>query len=344
MSGVQHNSPCGVTAASVAARPKAFLDGLVACPLCRGPLTHEEDRYACLSCVKSYPVQNGIPRFLGDLSRDAQQIRRSFHLEHTKYLESRHVHFGPQLVAQWLEDVQLPPEYFKGKVVLDAGCGSGRWTFALASLGASVVAVDFTDSGVEVTHQATDGMGNVAVLQADILRLPFKPDSFDFVVSWGVLHHTPETKAAFARLAPLVKRGGELFVMIYERRNPPKNFVTNLVRWLLRRFPEEQRYRLCRYFIIRNPLLYQALRPFILCMKPPKSAAPLELSTMQFGLFDWYSPKFNHLHTREEVRSWFREFRFDRVTLTRPIRYTRRWEAFRYGECGGEIHMRGARS
>ena len=344
MSGVRNSNPHRMTAESVAARTKVFLDGLLACPLCRGQLTHEEDRYTCLNCVKSYPVKNGIPRFLGDLSHDAQQIRRSFHLEHTKYLESRHAHFGPQLVTQWLEDVGLPPEYFKGKLVLDAGCGSGRWTYALASLGATVVAVDFTDSGVEVTRKATEASDNTAVLQADLLRLPFKPESFDFVVSWGVLHHTPDTRAAFARLAPLVKKGGELFVMVYERRNPPKNFCTNLVRWLLQRFPEERRYRLCRHFLIRNPLLYQVLRPFILCLRPPEDADALDLSTMQFGLFDWYSPKFNHLHTQGEIRSWFHECRFDEVTLTKPVRYTRLWEIFRYGECGGEIHMRGART
>jgi 2-polyprenyl-3-methyl-5-hydroxy-6-metoxy-1,4-benzoquinol methylase len=328
----------------LAALTKVVLDDLLICPQCRGSLNNKVTYYACSACRRDYPVQDGIPRFIGDLSDDVQQIRRSFHLEHSKYLESRHVHFGPQLVAQWLEDVQLPREYFKGKLVLDAGCGSGRWTYALASLGATVVAVDLTDSGVEVTRKATVALDQVAVLQADIFHLPFKPDSFDFVVSWGVLHHTPDTSAAFARLAPLVKKGGDLYVMIYEQRNPPKIFCTNVVRWLLRRFPEEQRYRLCRNFIIRNPILYHLLRPFILCIRPPKSGSALDLSTMQFGLFDWYSPKFNHLHTHTEVRSWFQEHQFDRVTLTKPVRYSRWWEVLRYGECGGNIYMRGTRA
>jgi 2-polyprenyl-3-methyl-5-hydroxy-6-metoxy-1,4-benzoquinol methylase len=323
---------------------RRFLDDLLACPACGQSLGSDAARYSCAGCGRSFPVTDGIPRFIGDLSDDVQQIRRSFHLEHSKYLESRHVHFGPRLAEQWLEDVQLPREYFKGKLVLDAGCGSGRWTYALASLGATVVAVDLTDSGVEVTRKATEALDQVAVLQADIFRLPFKPGSFDFVVSWGVLHHTPDTSAAFAQLAPLVKKGGELFVMIYERRNPPKIFCTNVVRWLLQRFPEEQRYRLCRSFIIRNPVLYHLLRPFILCMRPPKNGDPLELSTMQFGLFDWYSPKFNHLHTYPEVRRWFHEFKFDRVILTKPVLYSRWWEVLRYGECGGNIYMRGTRA
>lgn len=320
---------------------QSVLATLLVCPSCRTPLQRSPEQYRCAGCDRAYPIINGIPRFVGDLSGDVQQVRRSFNLEHLRYVESRHVHFGPQLVEKWLEDVQLPSEYFKGKLVLDAGCGSGRWTYALAQLGATVVAVDFTDSGVEVTRKATESLGHVAVLQADIFQLPFMSESFDFIVSWGVLHHTTDTRSAFMRLAPLVKKGGDLFVMIYERRNPPKIFCTNLVRWFLRGFSEERRYRLCRYFIITNPVLYYMLRPFFLCMRPPKGADALELSTMQFGLYDWYSPTFNHLHSRAEVRSWFLECMFDRVTLTRPVLYTRWWEMFRYGECGGNIHMRG---
>ncbi len=56
-----------------------------------------------------------------------------------------------------------------------------------------------------------------------------------------------------------------------------------------------------------------------------------------------YSPKFNHLHTHAEVRSLFDKLKFALVTLTRPVLYTRWWEGLRYGECGGNVHMRGTR-
>lgn len=325
-------------------RKEAILKNLLVCISCGRPLTMQTGSYVCNGCARAYPARNGIPRFGNALANDEVQVQRSFNLEHTRYKDSCHLHFTPRLVQQWLEDIQLPADYFKGKLVLDAGCGSGRWTYALASLGATVVAVDFTDAGVEVTHKATESMDNVAVLQADIFHLPFMPHSFDFVVSWGVLHHTPDTKAAFDRLAPLVKKGGDLFVMVYEWHNPPKIFCTNVVRWALRRFSEEQRYRLCGYFLISNPLLYQVLRPFFLCVRPPKGGNALDLSTLQFGLYDWYSPKFNHLHTHPEVRGWFQEHRFDRITLTKPVRYSRWWEVFRWGACGGNIYMRGTRT
>src|SRR5438093_1911313 len=225
-------------------KKRAILSHLLVCPLCRGKLKEGQEEYECLDCHKTYSVMNGIPRFLPDLSVEEQQVKRSFNLEHLRYRDSRHLHFTPRLVQQWLEDIQLPAEYFKGKLVLDAGCGSGRWTYAMASLGATVVAVDLTEAGIEITHRATAHMDNVAVLQASLFQLPFNPESFDLVVSWGVLHHTPDTKKAFAWIAPLVKPGGQLYVMVYEKQNIVKAFCPDLIRLLLQRFRAAHRHRL----------------------------------------------------------------------------------------------------
>ncbi|MEK6526255.1 MAG: class I SAM-dependent methyltransferase, partial [Nitrospirota bacterium] len=185
---------------------------------------------------------------------------------------------------------------------------------------------------------------NVVVLQASVFDLPFRPESFDLVVSWGVLHHTPNTKAAFERVAPLVKKGGQLYVMVYEKHNPLKFFCTNLVRWILRKLPEDRRYRACRSLIISNRRLHSVLGHLMICAHHPQTADPLEISTTQLGLYDAYAPAFNHLHTREEVSRWFRDSRFEQITLTKPVRFTTKTDIFRYGECGGSVNMRGVRT
>ena len=322
---------------------RAVLDDLLVCPLCRGDLKDTGDQYVCLNCHRQYPVIDHIPRFMADLSEGEQQVNRSFHLEQRRYRDSRHLHFRQELVEQWLQDVQLPRDYFKGKLVLDAGCGSGRWTYAMALLGATVVAVDFTEGGVQVTHQATAERENVAVIQASIARLPFKHERFDFVVSWGVLHHTPDTKQAFERLVPLVKKQGQLYVMVYEKHNPVKFFFTNLIRRVLRMFSEERRYRICKWFVINNPILFRLLRDRIICSLNTKGDDPLEISTLQLGLYDAYSPVFNHLHSRQEVERWFREHRFEQICLTKQVRFTTKKDVRRFGECGGSVNMRGVR-
>lgn len=323
---------------------RTILEKLVVCPSCQGPLDMRTDCYMCRNCARAYPGKQGIPRFVNTLSDDEAQVKRSFNLEHLRYKDSHYLHFTPRLVQQWLDDIQVPAEYFKGKLVLDAGCGSGRWTYAMASLGATVVAADLTDAGVEITHQATVQLENVAVLQASVFHLPFRPESFDLVVSWGVLHHTPDTKAAFERVAPLVRKGGQLYVMLYEKHNPVKYVFTDLIRWWLRRLPEDRRYRACRSLIISNRRLYSVLGHLMICAYHPPTADPLEISTTQLGLYDAYAPVFNHLHTREEVSRWFRDSRFEQITLTKPVRFTTKTDIFRYGECGGSVNMRGVRT
>lgn len=115
-----------------------------------------------------------------------------------------------------LDYTKLPRDWFPGKRVLDAGCGSGRFSWAMASLGAEVHAVDQSEAGVFHTRQACAEYGErVAVFQHDLTQpLQFEP-SFDLVWSHGVLHHTGNTFGAFRNIAKLVKPGGYVFVMIY---------------------------------------------------------------------------------------------------------------------------------
>ena len=313
------------------------------CPECRGPLERESQAYTCRPCGVSYPVIGGVLRMLPALTKAEQQVRGAFDFEHYRYRSAQYLRISPALIDAWLSDVQLPPDYFKGLTVLDGGCGSGRWTYAMAALGAKVVAVDFSDAAVEMTREVIREFGNVQVIQASLFQLPFRPEQFDFVVSWGVLHHTKDTEAAFQMVAPLVRLGGELYVMVYERRNPVKVLGTELLRMILRRVPAEARYEFCRHLVIHNPLLFHLVRGFIACVPSRDLSDTLDAETAQFGLYDWYSPRYNHLHRVEEVRDWFRKAGYHDLCLTKPIRYSRPLDVFRYGACGGSIKVRGRR-
>ncbi|MFQ5991450.1 MAG: class I SAM-dependent methyltransferase [Nitrospiraceae bacterium] len=277
------------------------------------------------------------------LTRAEQQVRSAFDFEHYRYRTARYLRISPSLVEGWLRDVQLPREYFKGLTVLDVGCGSGRWTYAMASLGAKVIAVDFSDAAVEVTREVTRELGEVHVIQASLFRLPFRPEQFDFVVSWGVLHHTRDTQTAFRTIAPLVRLGGELYVMVYERRNPLKVMGTELLRMVLRKLPPDKRYQFCGRLVIHNRLLFQLVRGFIACIPSRDLSETLDAQTAQFGLYDWYSPRYNHLHHIEQLRGWFTKAGYQDLCLTSPIRYTRPLDVFRFGACGGSIKVRGRR-
>jgi 2-polyprenyl-3-methyl-5-hydroxy-6-metoxy-1,4-benzoquinol methylase len=292
------------------------LDEVILCPACReGRPERDGARYVCPKCGRAFPVVGGIPRLLEEVPGDSRQVQRVFDFEHRRFRDSWYTRLEPRLVEQFLEDCELSREFFQGIRALDAGCGSGRWTYALAELGANVVAFDLTSGGIEAVYENLGRRENVTVCQANLFEPPFAEESFDFVMSWGVLHHTPDTRAAFERLVPLVKRGGTLYVMVYERVRRLRLLGTEAVRQVLRRLPDEQRYKACGRLVIENRTLARVLDPVMTVAPYDPKTAEVDAKTLQFGLYDAYSPRYNHTHTREEVAGWFEQAGFEDVTV-----------------------------
>jgi hypothetical protein len=105
--------------------------------------------------------------------------------------------------------------------------------------------------------------------------------------------------------------------MVYERHSPVMFFFTDILRWFMRRLSDEQRYRACRYLVIHNQTLARLIAPFLMISRYTPGSG-LDVQTLQFGLYDAYSPRYNHLHTRDEVSEWFREAGFVDVEVLGP--------------------------
>ena len=88
-----------------------------------------------------------------------------------------------------------------GKLVLDGGCGMGRYLRVAAELApALLVGIDLS-LAVVAARDLTADLEGVAIVQGDLLRPPFAHGSFDLIYSIGVLDHTPDPRFAFLRLA-----------------------------------------------------------------------------------------------------------------------------------------------
>ena len=111
------------------------------------------------------------------------------------------------------------PDELKGKTILDAGCGAGRFAEVALECGANLVAADLSVAAY-ACRQTLERFpqDRFLVLRADLFDLPLAPGSFDGIYSLGVLQHTPDPLAAIRRLAPLLKPGGRLATWVYEKR------------------------------------------------------------------------------------------------------------------------------
>jgi SAM-dependent methyltransferase len=113
---------------------------------------------------------------------------------------------------------RIIPDSLDGKKVLEIGCGMGRHTQELAARGADVTAIDLTETAITATKSRLAAHGLTArVQQADAEELPFAAGEFDFVWSWGVIHHSARTARIVRQIARVLSPQGEARVMVYNR-------------------------------------------------------------------------------------------------------------------------------
>jgi len=221
---------------------KRRLIDYLACPSCSGELkiTSEgetdgieilEGELACISCEACFPILRGVPRFanLNDLEPEKAAIASSFGFEWQHFTQEDE-RYADQMLG-WIDPVK--PEFFKDKIVLDAGCGKGRHMKLAAEWGArEVIGLDLSDA-VEPAFAATRGSEQAHVVQADLCRLPFKR-VFDYAYSLGVIDHIPEPIIGFRSLASKVKPGGQFSVWVYGAEN--NRWITSIISPMRERF------------------------------------------------------------------------------------------------------------
>ena len=107
---------------------------------------------------------------------------------------------------------------YSSKKVLDLGCGSGVLSIALAKNGADVTAVDLTETATKMTQlNANLQKLNIKVVRADAENLAFADETFDYIISWGVLHHTENPEQAFNEVSRTLKTNGTGLIMVYHK-------------------------------------------------------------------------------------------------------------------------------
>ncbi len=291
-----------------------WLLDLLVCPECRGALRldpgerrGDEVETGTLTCGSGhvFEISGGIPRFVKhQLNADQARTRDSFGDEWTR-LYPEHGHTTPEWQAErdiFLEYTRSLPSEYRGKLVLDAGCGNGRYAKLANDWGARVVCVDIS-SAVEIAQKNVGGRPDVAVVQGDLFKLPFRTDLFDIVYSIGVLHHTPDAKGAFHAIQPLVKPGGFFSIFMHGQGNRAL-YATN--RWL-RAWTAKASYRTTWNFCLLLTGIAKVLLaiPFLGPVLYLAGRQVIFFSPDQHNNYDHFSAGFTSFHRKEEIRGWY---------------------------------------
>lgn len=124
-----------------------------------------------------------------------------------------------ELIRQRLEKNELGHEFFEGKVCFDGGCGTGRFSIAMAELGAKhIIAADIGTESLRYLSKAIGkyNLCNIEVVEQDVTDLTqWADNSFDFVVSNGVLHHAVQTERGIKEHFRVTVPNGLFFLYLY---------------------------------------------------------------------------------------------------------------------------------
>jgi ubiquinone/menaquinone biosynthesis C-methylase UbiE/uncharacterized protein YbaR (Trm112 family) len=311
----------------------------LACPECRGdievaevgeetPIRILRGTLQCTACSKRYPIEKGVPRLV-KVAEDVAEVCRRFSVQwfsrwNGKFEGERCYGFDDDIYIGWVKEqleCRRVPE--AGEWLLDAGCGSGEKTQVLASRcpHQNVVGLDLGVESLEKAVATFGDMPNVDYVQGNILEPPFKERQFDAGMSLGVLHHTNNTRAAFAWFRRLLKDETTCVIWIYptywegpEWRMPyfARDFITfgqgyrmptGLLRFLAHAIVIGL-YPIVQFFFWKS---YRRIGRDLPFFRIGDMTLKERFAAQVFYCFDTLLPRYQWRHKIKEVESWFVE-------------------------------------
>ncbi len=171
---------------------------------------------------------------------------RSCNLRHSPRAVGSREYFEEVEARKYFVEPHIPLfadfEKWKGKKVLEIGCGIGTDTMNFARAGAELTSVDLSSSSLQLAKKRADVFGlsrkiRFTEANAEELDKYVPPEPYDLIYSFGVLHHTTNPERAFDQLPKYAKEGTELKLMFYYR-------YSWKVLWILFKYGQGQFWKL----------------------------------------------------------------------------------------------------
>jgi SAM-dependent methyltransferase len=315
---------------------KRELLNLLRCFECAAPLTleratgtaNEIERgdLRCPSCSRTFPIVDSLPRFA---AADNYTTSFGFQWQLFRRTQLDSQTGKPISRTRFFTESAWTDEQLHGSLVLDAGCGAGRFAEVALAAGATVVAIDFSNA-VNACWANLGPHPRLHVVQADIYRLPFARGTFDFVYSFGVLQHTPDVERAFKALVPQLRSGGRIAIDVYPATPLNLLWPKYWLRPLTKRMPEALLYNVVQRTVPWLLPVSRAIGRIPRAGRKLRYAVPvvnyegvLPLSEDQIkewavlDTFDMLSPVHDHPQSVQTVRQWFEDAKLADIDVLR---------------------------
>lgn len=254
---------------------------LLACPACGGTLDQD---WSCCGCGARYDVIDGIPALRLTTDERTDAVRRFYHRAPFPGYPPRDSLQALRARAERSPLPRLIDRAIAGDArIVEVGCGTGQMCLYLARAERVVLGADLTRASLALGAEAARrfGLHGVQFVETDLQRPGLKAGAFDVVYSSGVLHHTPNPRASFARLAQLARPGGTIVLGVYNA---------------LARLPTKLRRLTARLSGFR-----------VIPFDPVLRGRDEEPARRDAWLRDQYQHPEEHSHTLAEVQGWFAE-------------------------------------
>ncbi|HEY9018927.1 class I SAM-dependent methyltransferase, partial [Thiomicrospira sp.] len=163
----------------------------------------------------------------------------------------------------------------------DIGCGSGRWTKVVDPWVECLHLIDASDKALSVAHRNLKDAPNVMFHHASFDMLPLEDESLDFVYSFDVLHHIPDTVGGIRAISEKLKRGAPFLIYLYyafDNRSPAYRVlwrIIDMARRIISRLPYQARYFVSQLIAILVYFPFARLALLLEKMGVEVSALPL---------------------------------------------------------------------
>jgi ubiquinone/menaquinone biosynthesis C-methylase UbiE/uncharacterized protein YbaR (Trm112 family) len=263
------------------------------------------------SCGQKWPITGGIPRFLPpELNGELKKTQQTFSFE-WKMFRFGERNWGQDIDVRrnlFLKALDARREELKGKLIFDAGCGSGLLAIEMAkTFNMEVVGLDLA-FGIENAYRHNENP-YVYFVQGSVLEPPIRSRAVDYLYCAGVLVACPDTKKGFESIVRTLKQRGRCFIWVYHpidsafyptdwRKLAAYNWVRKNV---TSKLPIQLQYLVYLFFI-----------PAFLVKQFVEKRLGIRQSLLTWrekmqNLFDFFSPTYQNRHRPEEVVSWFRQ-------------------------------------